>query len=284
MKNEKLIQQLLWEILGSICVAAGLYNFAVQAKFPMSGFSGISIILYRLTGLPVGLATVLLNIPVSLLCFRLLGRAFFVSSIRCMLISSFFIDYVAPLFPVYEGDRLLAALCTGVFMGLGYAAIYMRGSSTGGMDFVIMAIKKKRPYLPVGRIIFFLDITVVFVGGVLLKDMDGIIYGVIVSFLLSTVVDKMMYGVNAGKLALIVTDHGKYLCDVIDKTCQRGTTILDATGGYRGDSRQIVMCACSNKEMFFVQKTVKEADPHAFIIIMESNEVHGEGFRNIQIG
>ena len=111
--------QILWELLGSVFIAIGIYNFAVQAKFPMTGFSGISIILYRLWNIPIGLSTILLNIPVAILCYRLLGRKFFISSIRCMVLSSVLIDYVAPLFPVYEGSRLLAALCTGVFGGIG---------------------------------------------------------------------------------------------------------------------------------------------------------------------
>lgn len=284
LKKNGFIKQLFWEIAGSICIAAGIYNFAAQAEFPLSGFSGISIILYQLWNIPIGLSTIVLNIPVSVLCFRLLGKHFFISSMRCMVISSVLIDYVAPFFPVYTGSRLLAALCTGVIAGLGFAVIYMQNSSTAGMDFIIMAIKKKRPHVPVGRIIFFSDIFVVIGGGILLRDMDGIIYGIIVTFLLSTVVDKLMYGVNAGKLALIVTDNGQYICDVIDETCQRGTTRIDAAGGYRGDRRQIVMCACSNKEMYSVRQAVKKADPNAFIIIMESNEVHGEGFRNVQIG
>lgn len=284
LKKHEFIRQIFWEIVGSICMAAGIYNFAAQAEFPLSGFSGISIILYQLWGVPIGLSTILLNIPVSILCFRLLGKRFFISSLRCMVISSVLIDYVAPLFPVYTGSRLLAALCTGVIAGLGFAVIYMQNSSTGGMDFIIMAVKKKKPYVPVGRIIFFSDLGVVLIGGIILQDIDGIIYGIIVTFLLSAVVDKLMYGVNAGKLALIVTDHGQYICDVIDETCQRGTTRLDAAGGYRGDRRQLVLCACSNKEMYSVRQAVKKADPRAFIIIVESNEVHGEGFRNVQIG
>ena len=72
---------------------------------------------------------------------QIIGQEIFVSSIRCMLLSSFIVDYVAPLFPVYQGDRLLAALCTGVFCGIGYAMIYTRNSSTGGADFIIMAVK-----------------------------------------------------------------------------------------------------------------------------------------------
>ena len=93
--------QFIWEFIGSVFIAAGIYNFAVQAKFPMTGFSGISIILYRLLNVPIGLSTILLNIPLAIICYRLLGKKFFVSSLRCMILSSIMIDYVAPLFPVY---------------------------------------------------------------------------------------------------------------------------------------------------------------------------------------
>ena len=86
------LKQVLWECIGSALVALGVYNFAVQAEFPMTGFSGISIILYRFLSIPIGLSTILLNIPVAILCYRLLGGRFFVSSIRCMLLSSIFID------------------------------------------------------------------------------------------------------------------------------------------------------------------------------------------------
>ena len=286
MKEKKIafFKQIFWEIIGSISIAAGIYNFAVQAKFPMTGFSGISIILYQMFGVPIGFSTILLNIPVAILCYKLLGRKFFISSMRCMIVSSLIIDYIAPLFPVYEGDRLLAALCTGVFAGFGYAVIYMQNSSTGGCDFIIMAVKALKPHLSVGKIAFAFDFIIVIIGGFLFKDVDGIIYGLIVSFLLAVVVDKLMYGTNSGKMTLIVTERGKEICDVIDNCCQRGTTILKGMGGYRGDKKEVVMCACSNKEMYLVQRAVKEADPASFMIVLESNEVHGEGFHTIQIG
>ena len=95
--REIFLKQIFWEVVGSAFIAGGIYNFAVQAGFPMTGFSGISIILYQLFGVPVGFSTILLNIPVAILCYRLLGRHFFFSSLRCMLISSLMIDYVAPL-------------------------------------------------------------------------------------------------------------------------------------------------------------------------------------------
>lgn len=281
---KKFTIQIFWEIVGSIFIAAGIYNFAVQAKFPMTGFSGISIILYRIFGVPIGLSTIFLNIPVAILCYKLLGRKFFISSLRCMVISSVMIDYVAPLFPVYEGERLLAALCTGVFAGFGYAIIYMQNSSTGGTDFIIMAVKAMIPHLSLGKIAFASDILIILAGGILLNDVDGMIYGMIVNYLFAVVVDKLMYGINSGKMTLVVTEHGKEICDVIDECCGRGSTILRGQGGYQGDEKQVVMCACNNKEMYLVQRAVKEADPQAFMIILESNEVHGEGFRTLQIG
>ena len=286
-KKERLqaeLKQIFWEIAGSILVAIGIYNFAVHAKFPMTGFSGISIILYQLFQIPIGLSTILLNIPVAIVCYKLLGRGFFFRSMRCMIISSVFIDYVAPLFPIYEGSRLLAALCTGVLAGLGYSIIYMQNSSTGGADFIIMAVKALRPHVSVGKISFAIDAIIILLGTIVFRDVDGVIYGMIVSYLLAAVVDKTMYGMNSGKMALIVTNDGKKISNTIENTCQRGSTIIKAQGGYKQDNRDVVMCACNNKEMFLVQKAIKEADPLSFTIVLDSNEVHGEGFHTIQVG
>lgn len=276
--------QLFWELIGSIFIAAGIYNFAVQAKFPMTGFSGIALILNRFFNIPIGISTIILNIPVAILCYRLLGKKFFVSSIRCMVLSSVLIDYVAPLFPVFQGDRLLAALCTGVFGGIGYALIYSKNSSTGGADFIIMAVKAIKPHLSLGKIAFWFDVGIILVGGILFRDIEGIIYGMIVNYIFAVAVDKFMYGINAGKMTLIVTEHGKRICQVIDECCQRGSTILSAYGGYCGEKKQVIMCACSNKEMFVVQRAVKEEDPQAFLVVLESNEVHGQGFHMVRIG
>ena len=283
-KTKELFIQMMWELVGSAFVAIGIYNFAVQAKFPMTGFSGIAIILFRFAHMPIGLSIILLNIPVAILCYKLLGKKFLISSLRCMILSSIIIDYVAPLFPVYQGDRLLAALCTGLFGGIGYAIIYTRNSSTGGSDFIIMAVKALKPHLSLGNIAFLSDVGIILIGGILFDDVDGIIYGMIVNLLFAVVVDKMIYGMNYGKVAFIVTKHGRKICKVIDDCCQRGSTILNAQGGYKGDEMQVVMCACSNKEMYQLRKTVKEEDPESFFVIMESHEVHGEGFKMMNIG
>ncbi len=271
------------ELVGSALTGIAVYNFAVPAGFPMTGFSGLALIAYRLWHIPIGWMTILLNIPVAILCYRLLGRGFFFRSLRCMLLSSLFIDYVAPLLPLYTGGRLLAAICTGVIGGIGYAIIYLRNSSTGGSDFIVMAVKAVRPHVQLGKIIFATDAVIILLGGIIFRDFDGVIYGLIIDYIYAIVTDRIMYGMNAGKLALVVTDRGKETADRIDELVGRGTTIIEARGGYRLDHRDVVMCACSTKEMLTVERAVKDVDANAFTVILESNEVLGEGFKSFRV-
>lgn len=279
MTAKDLFKDLAYDIVGSLLIAIGIYNFALYANLPLAGISGICLILYKLTGLPIGLGTVLLNIPIAALCYKLLGHHFFLRSIKSMLISSFFIDVVAPLFPVYQGDRLLAAVCTGVISALGYALIYLRSSSTGGSDFVIMSVKALKPHLSLGNITFAIDGAIILVGGLMFSDTDGIIYGIMMSYLMSMVIDKVMYGVDRGKVALIVTEHGEAIAFEVERLTGRGATFLKAQGSFSKLDKQVVMVACDNKEMFRVQQVAKQCDPKSFTVVLESSEVLGEGFK-----
>ena len=197
-----------------------------------------------------------------------------------MLISNFMIDQIAPLLPVYQGELILASICIGIFAGMGYALLYTRDTSTGGVDFIFMAVRKWKPHLSLGRIIITFDFIVIIIGGILRNgNIESIIYGLIGSYILSVVVDKAMYGVNAGKMTLIVTSYGQNVADKIAELIGRGSTLLKGVGSYSKDEKQVVMCACSNKQMHMVQKAVKEVDEEAFLVILESSEVRGKGFR-----
>ena len=270
---------ILVDIVGNLLIAIGVYNFAANSGFPVAGISGIAMIFYHLFGLPIGTMTIILNIPIVIMCYKLLGRGFLLRSLKTMIIAWPLMDYVAPMLPVYSGDRMLSAICVGVFSGLGYALIYLRNSSTGGADFIIMSIRALKPHLSIGKIAFITDVVIVGLGGVLFGDTDSIIYGLILTYILSTVVDKVMYGIDAGKMTLVVTDHSKEVAEKIDELTARGCTFLRGVGSYSGEEKMVVMCACSNKEMHKVQKAVKEVDNRAFLIMMESNEVRGEGFK-----
>ena len=271
---------LLVDLVAGMLGAIGIYNFALNANFPVAGFSGIAIILYHLFKIPVGAGTILLNIPVAIFCYRYLGKTFFIKSVKTTLIWSMMTDYVAPLLPVYNGSRLLAALCMGVLCGIAFAMLFMRGSSTGGQDFISMSIKKAKPHITLGMITFCLDICTIVLGSALVfKEVDGLIYGIIVTYLMATVMDRIMYGIDEGKMTFIVTKQGEEVAERIVEYAGRGSTILEGRGTFNGEKKDVVMCACNNKQMYAIKKMVKKVDPKAFTIIMESNEVIGEGFK-----
>ena len=275
---------LLLQTLGCFISAAGIYSFAVAAEVPVTGIAGICAILYRLFGIPMGLSNVLINIPIILCTYKLLGRSFFIRSVYCMVLFAFFTDYLLPLMPVYQGDRLLATICGGVVGGIGDALIYMNNSSTGGLDFITMGIKARHPPLPFGNITFAAALAVILLNGAVFQDVDSIIYGIMFNFIVSAVINKMMFGFSSSMLAMIVTDDGKAACAEIDRVADRGSTILQGHGGYGGQPKDVVLCACSNKQLYEIEHAVQAIDPGCFIIMLQSNEVHGEGFRQLELG
>lgn len=282
--DENKYTNLLLQTLGCFISAAGIYSFAVAAEVPVTGIAGICAILYRLFGIPMGLSNVLINIPIILCTYKLLGRSFFIRSVYCMVLFAFFTDYLLPLMPVYQGDRLLATICGGVVGGIGDALIYMNNSSTGGLDFITMGIKARHPHLPFGNITFAAALAVILLNGAVFQDVDSIIYGIMFNFIVSAVINKMMFGFSSSMLAMIVTDDGKAACAEIDRVADRGSTILQGHGGYGGQPKDVVLCACSNKQLYEIEHAVQAIDPGCFIIMLQSNEVHGEGFRQLELG
>ena len=93
--------------MGGILIGIGIYNFAANAAFPLAGISGIALIFYRLFGAPIGWVSILLNVPIAIACYKTLGKEFFIRSVKTVIITSLIIDYVALLFPVYAGSRML---------------------------------------------------------------------------------------------------------------------------------------------------------------------------------
>lgn len=271
---------LLADIVGSFLVAVGIYNFATASEFPVTGVSGIAQVLYLYFGLPIGTMTVLINIPIVLVCAKVLGLKFVLKSGKTLLILNFFLDVVAPRLPIYKGEIILSSICMGIVAGAGYAIMYMRNTSAGGADFISMTIRKLKPHLSLGRIIAVVDSATLLICGFLMGgDIDKIIYGLIATYILSVVVDKIMYGMDAGKVTLIVTDKGYEVAEKIHEMTERGATILKGTGSYTRDDKQVVMCASSHKQMHMVQNAVKEVDSTAILVTMEANQVRGKGFK-----
>lgn len=278
----KVIGDLAYDIAGSILYAAGIYTFAQSAGFAPGGVSGLALIINRLWNLPVGTVTLLLNIPLVLTSYKVVGRSFLIRTGKTMIISTFFLDIVFPMFPMYQGQRIMAALYAGVLLGAGMVLFYMRGSSSGGIDFLTISIKKKRPHLSIGKITMFIDLIIILLGWPVFGDVDSVLYGLASTFVSILVIDKILYGIGAGTLALVITGKGKETAEQIGRVTERGVTSLEAVGTYTGRRKDVLLCACSKSEAYMVKTAVRQVDEGAILMFTETSEVFGEGFSEWQ--
>lgn len=278
-KTGRILGDLLYNIAGSILYAAGIYTFAGNAGFAPGGVSGLALIMDHLWGIPVGTMTLLLNIPLVVISYRAVGKHLLLKSAVTMVISSLFLDLVFPFFPMYRGDRLIASVCSGAFLGAGMALFYLRGSSSGGIDFLAFAIKKKKPHMTIGVITMLIDLVVILLGWPVFGDVDAVLYGVLATFVSTIVIDRILYGAGAGTLAIIITDRGKETAERISGKAGRGVTSLRAVGAYTRTDREVLLCACTKAEAYLVKSAVQEADEKAFFMFVETSEVFGQGFR-----
>ena len=274
-------RDLLHDIIGSILYAAGIYTFAATANFAPGGITGIAMIInHYVPFLRIGLLSLIINVPVAIICYRLLGRVFFFKSVKSMLISALFLDLVFPLFPQYDGanNPLLAALFAGVLSGAGLALIYMPGSSTGGTDFIIMSIRKKKPHLSIGTISMIVDGTVILLGGVVFGNINAVLYGVLMTIVSTTVIDKVMYGTGTRRMLLVISDKAEEIAKAIMEETERGATLADVRGAYTGQQHQMMMCVCSKVEVFASRRIINRIDPGAIVMLTTVDEAYGEGF------
>lgn len=274
-----LMWDLLYDIAGSILYAAGIYTFAGNAGFAPGGVSGLALILNYLLGLPVGTVTLLFNIPLVVISYKAVGRTLLIKSAKTMVISSLFLDVIFPYIPMYTGSRLMAAIYSGVFMGAGMALFYIRGSSSGGIDFLALTIKKKKPHMSIGVITLLIDLVVILLGWPVFGNIDAVLYGVASTGVSAIVIDKILYGMGAGTLAIIITERGSVIAAKIGENVRRGVTTIPASGGYTGLRRDVLLCACSKAEAYLVKSAVQETDEQAFLMFTETREVFGEGFK-----
>ncbi len=278
-KFKEIAMDLLFDIVGGILYAAGIYSFASQAEFAPGGISGLAIIINHFTNLPIGTCTLVLNIPIIIVCLKTLGKTFFFKSLKTMVISTIIIDFVFPLLPVYSGDPIMAALFAGALSGAGLALVYWRGSSTGGTDFLIMSLRKKFPHLSIGTISIFIDGAVIMLGGIVFGRIDAVLQGIVMTAVSTTVIDKITAGFMTGQVTFIVTNKATEISDEIMHSIGRGVTSIKATGMFSGSDRNILMCACSRAEACHIRAIANSMDKSALVLLCPYDTAYGLGFQ-----
>lgn len=278
-RMQKLILDGLFYAAGSLLYAAAVNVFVDPANLVPGGLTGVGLVFQHLFGLPVGMVMIALNIPLFLVGWRLLGRSFFWRTAVCTLLTSVFIDLTAPFLPAYEGDRMLAALFGGLFSGVGLGLIYLRDATSGGTEIIARLLEIRFPSIPIGRLLLIVDAVVILGGAFVHKDADGMMYAAILVAVTTVLIDRMLAGMDAGKLLMIQTSRPQEVTDAIFRHLDRGVTRLKATGGYSGEERPMLMCAVRKAEFHELQQIVAHCDPGAFVIVMPADWVYGEGFR-----
>lgn len=267
------------DIIGGALYAAGIFSFASAAKFAPGGIAGLSVILNHFTKLPIGLGTLLFNIPVVLFCYRTLGKWFLIKSLKTMAISTLLLDVLFPLLPVYSGDPIMAALYAGALSGTGLALIYRRGSSTGGTDFLIMSLRKKLPHISIGTLSIFTDGVVILLGGAVFGRVDAVLQGILMTAVATMLIDKITYRLTAGQLAIIITSEGDKVSSNIHAIIERGVTSMKAVGTFTGHEKQVLICACSRAEAHRIRRIVYGLDENALIMFCPYDAAYGLGFQ-----
>jgi len=281
MKNtnlERLVKDQLYNLAAGFLYALSICYFVKGAGFAPGGISGIALILNHILGLPVGTATLACNIPLIILSYRFLGRAFLMKTIVSILYCTVFQDAVFSRIECYQGDPLLAALFAGVLLGGALALLYMRGSSSGGGDFLTLSIKVLRPHFSVGTLTGTLDVVIILLGWAVYGSVDAVLYGLVMTAVTSVVIDKTISGNSMGKMLLIITSKGPEITKCITEDCDCGATIIPATGAYTGSERNVFLCACARPEVYKIRSAVYAIDPKCMVMIAEAGEVYGEGF------
>lgn len=274
----------LWEILltvvGTAIYTMGIYFFTAPNHIAPGGVSGIATVVNYLTGFPIGLLNALLNLPLLILGYFHLGKGFILKTLVSVVSFSLFHDSIFTFFPQYVGDHLLAALFGGMLLGAGTGITFIAESSTGGLDISSKVIQKKFPHIKIGAISFISNIIVILFSAYAYQDITAALYAVIAIFVISKVLDAVLYGLDVGKLVIIVTNKGDEMAQAMIAQSSRGVTKIPSTGAYTEKGNTTLLCAIRQHEYYPLKKLVNRVDNRAFMIVATASEVVGEGFKS----
>lgn len=191
---------------------------------------------------------------------------------------SIFIDILDKFKPLTE-DRILACVYGGIITGFGTAIILKVGSSTGGSDLLSNIIKGFNPSIRVGNMIVIIDIIIVTLNVLFFKEIEVGLYSAIAIYIMGKIIDIIFEGVYFTKLLIIISDKNEEIAKEIGKNIKRGTTGLYGKGMYTNEEKLVLMCAAARGDVSKVKDTARKIDPKSFIIITNSREVVGLGFK-----
>ena len=269
-------------------IAAGAFVYAVGFQFFLypnnitsGGVVGTAMIINQLTGLPVGVMTILLNVPLFLIAWRHFGLDFMIGSLAGMGLSSVLVDFFAAFGFGLTDDPMLAALIGGVIKGAGLGMIYYVGATTGGIDIVVKLLRKSLASVNFGTIMLLLDVFIIAAYALVLGRYESAMYSMVAMYVTTKIVDLALYGIDNACLCYIISDETeKITSEIVSGPLHRGVTLLEGKGAYSGAHRDVIMCVIKRQQIGQLKRLVRAKDERAFFIVTNAKNVFGNGFES----
>ena len=260
-------------------VYAVAFNWFFQSNdLTMGGFTGMAqIIHYLLPVLPIGVLTIVMNIPLFIIGVRCMGIKLLLSSLYAMAASSLLLDLVASLFTFQPMEPLLACIYGGALLGISIGLMLLVNATTGGTELLARLLKLRFHHLSIGRLCLICDVIVVLLYAAVFRNIHNALYSIIALYISSLAIDMVIYGSRTAELAYIISGRSAQIGQALLEL-DMGITLLPATGGFSGDPKQVILCAFKRRQIAVIKAQVHSIDPNAFLIVCQAHEVLGEGF------
>lgn len=266
-------------VLGCVIGGAAYPMFLVSNQIAPGGLTGVATIFNYLFDLPVGITSMVLNLPLFLMGYKAMGKAFVFRSLIATVLFSVCIDLIK--LPPVTDDVLLGAVYGAILLGIGLGLILRGGATTGGSDMIARMVHNRFPVITVGAFLFLVDCLVILAAAFTMSARAAL-YALICIFISAKAVDLVLAGMGSAKACFIITNQAREISDRILADLERGATALSATGMYSGEGRTVLISVVSQREVLQLKRIVREMDQKAFVFITDTHETLGEGFGNLQ--
>lgn len=252
--------------------------FIVPHKLLSGGISGIALITQYLSNIPAGFIIILLNIPLLVLSLKELDKEFTILTLAGTICQSLFLILTRNISTIYHtNDIILSCICGGVINGIASGIVFSNHGSLGGTDIISMILRRKYN-LEIGNVSFGINLLIVSIGSMFFGVERGL-YTLISMYIASSVLDKVINGFDRKKMLLIVTDKETEIIEKIHQDLNRSSTLLYGLGTYTKAEKKLVYCVVSLSQVPKAKQIVDNADPYAFMSILDTSEIQGRGFK-----
>ncbi len=272
----------LFMVVGCAFYAFSTVLFLAPNAIVAGGVTGLSVLINILNNnIPIGIISIVINIPILFLGLKYFGLSFVIKCLLTVTSLGLITDLFDLFMPLMTDDKILASLYGGVCQGVGIGLFVRYKFSSGGTELFGRVVSKWTKLSNIPIFVGILDGIIVVFGAIVTKTPDNMLYALIVVFVSTKVSEIILMGLEKAKLCIVISDKSEEIAKTLIENSPRGVTMLDSVGMYTHNEHKLLLTCVKNRQLMQVKEIVKNIDKHAFMIINDSFEVRGQGFKDI---